>query len=168
MLRCSTHLRHQPLIPQTGLTPRPRGQKRGAIRGTSCALQGCGCSGQVPRCKSLHRHEHACITNTSRHASSCWPRCKSLHKHKHACITNTSTHATKPPFLAAPLKAAVAHWKAVAIFVRYHSGTAPDVDAPVTGGLLVPRTNTPLPPRLDAIHLASGRAPSWCRCWCCP
>jgi hypothetical protein len=85
---------HQPLIPQTGLPPWPRGQKRGASRGTSCALQGCGCAGQVPLCKSLHRHEHACITNTSRHAASCWPRCKSLHKYKHACSTNTSTHAT--------------------------------------------------------------------------
>jgi hypothetical protein len=25
---------------------------------------------------------------------ACWRPCKSLHKHKHACITNTSTHAS--------------------------------------------------------------------------
>ena len=37
--------------------------------------------------------------------------------------------------LQAPLKAA-------AIDVRCHSCTAPDVDAPAAGGLLVPRTNT--------------------------
>ena len=45
-------------------------------------------------CKSLHRHERACITNTNRHVSSCWSRHQSLYKHMHACITNTSTHAT--------------------------------------------------------------------------
>ena len=40
------------------------------------------------------------------------------------------------------MKAAVAHCNAVAIDVRYHSGTAPDDDAPVTGGLLFPSTFT--------------------------
>ena len=58
---------------------------------------GCGCAGQVPRGKILHRHEHACSTSTSRHdtsrhAASCWPRCKSLHLHEHA--RRTGTHAT--------------------------------------------------------------------------
>ena len=48
---------------------------------------------------------------------------------------------------AAPLKAEVASLKAAAIDVRWHSCTAPDVDAPAIGGLLVPRTNTLLPPR---------------------
>ena len=43
-----------------------------------------------------------------------------------------------------------AHLKAAAIDVRCHSCTAPDVDAPATGGLLVPRTNTLLPPRFFA------------------
>jgi hypothetical protein len=52
----------------------------------------------------LHRHEHACITNTSRHgtsrhAASCWPRCKSWHLHKHARRTDTGTHATETPVL---------------------------------------------------------------------
>ena len=48
-----------------------------------------------------------------------------------------------PAAPAAPLKAA-------AIDVRCHSCTALDVDAPATGGLLVPRTNTLLPPRFFA------------------
>jgi hypothetical protein len=51
---------------------------------------------------------------------------------------------------AAPLKAAAAPLKAAAIDVRCHSCTAPDVDAPATGGLLVPRTNTLLPPQFFA------------------
>jgi hypothetical protein len=51
---------------------------------------------------------------------------------------------------AAPLKAAAALLKAAAINVRCHSCTAPDVDAPATGGLLVPRTNTLLLPRCCA------------------
>ena len=49
-----------------------------------------------------------------------------------------------------PVSAAAAPLKAVAIDVRCHSCTAPDVDAPATGGLLVPRTNTLLPPRFFA------------------
>ena len=58
---------------------------------------GCGCAGQVPRGKILHRHEHACSTSTSRHdtsrhAASCGPRVKSLHRHEHA--RRTGTHAT--------------------------------------------------------------------------
>ena len=53
--------------------------------------------------------------------------------------------------LQAPLKAA-------AIDVRCHSCTAPDVDAPATGGLLVPRTNTLLPPRfIDPTNQFVGR-----------
>ena len=52
---------------------------------------------------------------------------------------------------AASLKAAAAPLKAAAaIDVRFHSCTAPDVDAPATGGLLVLRTNTLLPPRFFA------------------
>ena len=51
---------------------------------------------------------------------------------------------------AAPLKAAAAPLKASAIDVRCHSCTAPDVDAPATGGLLVPRTNTLRLPRFFA------------------
>jgi hypothetical protein len=45
------------------------------------------------------------------------------------------------------LETAAAPLKAVAIDVRCHSCTSPDVDAPATGGLLAPRTNTLLPPR---------------------
>ena len=51
---------------------------------------------------------------------------------------------------AAPLKAEVASLKAAAIDVRWHSCTAPDVDAPATGGLVAPRTNTLPPPRFFA------------------
>ena len=51
---------------------------------------------------------------------------------------------------AVPLKAVAAPLKAAAIDVRCHSCTALDVDAPATGGLLVPRTNTLLPPRFFA------------------
>jgi hypothetical protein len=46
-----------------------------------------------------------------------------------------------------PVSAAAAPLKAVAIDVRCHSCTLLDVDAPATGGLLAPRTNTLLPPR---------------------
>jgi hypothetical protein len=76
-----------------------RGREVRRVSGTVDAdeLIGCGCAGQVPRCKILHRHEHACSTSTSRHdtsrhAASCWPRCKSLHLHEHA--RRTGTHAT--------------------------------------------------------------------------
>jgi hypothetical protein len=51
---------------------------------------------------------------------------------------------------AAPLKAAAAPLKAAAIDVRWHSCTVPDIDAPATEGLLVPRTNTLLPLRFFA------------------
>jgi hypothetical protein len=61
-------------------------------------------------------------------------------------------------FVAAPLKAAAAPLKAAEIDVRCHSCTAPDVDAPATGGLLVPRTNTLLPPRfIDPTNQFVGR-----------
>ena len=51
---------------------------------------------------------------------------------------------------AAPLKAEAAPLKVAASDVRCHFCTAPDVDAPATGGLLVPRTNTLLPARFFA------------------
>ena len=54
-------------------------------------------------CKTRHRHEHACITKTSRRASSCWPRCKSLHKHKHANASRIQARTQqKPPLWRLP------------------------------------------------------------------
>jgi hypothetical protein len=71
--------------------------------------------------------------------------------------------------LAAPLKAAAALLKAAAIDVSCHSWTAPDVDAPATGGLLVPMTNKLLPPRflrtslqVDGTVMLCGGLPPRC------
>jgi hypothetical protein len=68
-----------------------------------------------------------------------------------AALLNAAAAPLKPAAApAAPLKAAAAPSKATASDVRCHSCTAPDVDAPATGGLLVPRTNMLLPPRFFA------------------
>ena len=47
--------------------------------------------------RPLHGHKHACSTNTSRHALSCWPRCRNLHRHKHACITRHKRARNRNP-----------------------------------------------------------------------
>ena len=49
------------------------------------------------RKRPLHGHKHACSTNTSRHALSCWPRCRNLHRHKHACITRHKRARNRNP-----------------------------------------------------------------------